>query len=866
MTNYQETSLWRRTLGEQVGEDSHKAPRARLREAYIEMRENVAVLAQEIPRDLPGLTVHDISHMDALWENADIILGEAYPLTPAEAFVLGGAILLHDTAMSLPAVGGVKELKAHPAWDTTLNHMAKRRGLYSENFDAQNPPADLQREAIPELLRTLHAEQAENLIDRAWKNPSNGETYHLLANTELRQAFAHTIGKIAHSHWWSIEKVEDCFANNTMGASLDLPQAWTVDTLKIAAILRVADACHLDSRRAPGFLYALRQPEGVSDIHWNFQNHLNQPRVVGDALDFTTMRPFSTAETEAWWLCFDTLNMAERVLSQTDALLADQRDESLRFKVRRIRNAETPSRLVRSVQIEGWEPIDTAIHISDVPDLVEKLGGKALYGNAPTVPLREMIQNAADAIRARAILDDADESDPRYAIHVTLREENGKHILEITDNGMGMSNAVIQNNLLNFGTSYWGSNIMRQEHPKLAEAEFTPTGRYGIGFFSIFMIAERITLTTRPYDQSAERTRVLEFSQGLDQRPVLRHGEQNERLKESGTRIRLELLQAPSTQGGLLNSYEITSTLHDVTRHMAPALDTSLHSTDADGRTETLVGGAWRTVTGHAFFDLLIAENDTYTDFEPFAANIQCITDKHGTVVGRGCIAPRFTGYSTIGGLHGGDLNGFAGVMAGTPSRVIRDNATPLADLSAVQTWAEDQRIRLVSMNLGDVDQCHISGDLIKIGVEPIGLKIVQTGDGSLDAEELVNWAEQRTEIHFADYFFSRSETGKKIEIAPSFIHFPIESYIYKWTSTIEHKKTAYTGTIGYGLCSISRAWGVPFDALHLFYDKIERHIIISGTVDGVAHKASVSTLRRAEVEAFSVQWEKDQNENKNAD
>ena len=48
---------------------------------------------------LPGLTLHDVTHLDALWETADLIAGDKYPLNPLEAFVFGSAVLLHDSAM-----------------------------------------------------------------------------------------------------------------------------------------------------------------------------------------------------------------------------------------------------------------------------------------------------------------------------------------------------------------------------------------------------------------------------------------------------------------------------------------------------------------------------------------------------------------------------------------------------------------------------------------------------------------------------------------------------------------------------------------------------------------------------------------------
>jgi hypothetical protein len=58
-------------------------------------------LAGEISQDLKHFTVHDITHIDALWQTADLIVGDDYPFTPTEAFVLGEAFLLHDLGLAL---------------------------------------------------------------------------------------------------------------------------------------------------------------------------------------------------------------------------------------------------------------------------------------------------------------------------------------------------------------------------------------------------------------------------------------------------------------------------------------------------------------------------------------------------------------------------------------------------------------------------------------------------------------------------------------------------------------------------------------------------------------------------------------------
>jgi hypothetical protein len=101
MDNYQLTGIWKNTLGRQCVENQLAINR--LKESFLSFRSNVIILANEISRSLPDYTVHDITHIDALWEMADCICGVDYDLNPVEGFILGGAFLLHDLAMSLAA-------------------------------------------------------------------------------------------------------------------------------------------------------------------------------------------------------------------------------------------------------------------------------------------------------------------------------------------------------------------------------------------------------------------------------------------------------------------------------------------------------------------------------------------------------------------------------------------------------------------------------------------------------------------------------------------------------------------------------------------------------------------------------------------
>lgn len=176
-----------------------------------------------------------------------------------------------------------------------------------------------------------------------------------------------------------------------LGAPAGFPSDWVVDLLKLACILRVADASHLDALRAPGFLRALRKPIGDSDNHWIFQEKLNQPMLEVGRLVYTSGSPFPIEDASSWWLCFDALRSADRELREVDALLSDT--DRHRLAARGVTGVEEPERLIRFIATKDWLPIDTRIKVSNVASLIRNLGGEQLYGDDKTVPLSSTLSD-----------------------------------------------------------------------------------------------------------------------------------------------------------------------------------------------------------------------------------------------------------------------------------------------------------------------------------------------------------------------------------------------------------------------------------------------------------------------------------------
>src|SRR5262249_43666315 len=158
---------------------------------------------------------------------ASLVCGDNVPINPAEAFVLGGAFLLHDLGMGLASYrDGVRSLENDPNFDD-LYITARTRLSRSDPFadDAELDRAT-HEQTIADLLRLRHAEQAERLVTTAFQT-SDGERFYLLGDPVLRHTFGSIIGRIARSHWSDVSELRGFEV--PLGSCVDHPAAWEVD-------------------------------------------------------------------------------------------------------------------------------------------------------------------------------------------------------------------------------------------------------------------------------------------------------------------------------------------------------------------------------------------------------------------------------------------------------------------------------------------------------------------------------------------------------------------------------------------------------------------------------------------------------------
>lgn len=114
--------------------------------------------------------------------------------------------------------------------------------------------------------------------------------------------------------------------------------------------------------------------------------------------------------------------------------------------------------------------------------------------------LREIISNASDAIDKLCYLSLTDDkvgmNRDDFRITITVDREN--RLLTVSDNGIGMDQEDLENNLgviANSGSFHFKGELAEQETQEAADI----IGQFGVGFYSAFMVADEITVVTKKY-------------------------------------------------------------------------------------------------------------------------------------------------------------------------------------------------------------------------------------------------------------------------------------------------------------------------------------------------------------------------------
>jgi len=484
-------------------------------------------------------------------------------LCDADAAVIIGATLLHDIAMHVHA-DGFKELirpdsrfqplpwfkedqEDHAAdrpWHELWDEYVREARRFSDQKLADIVGQESVRQGwrfhkltedigqwmnndrliVGEFIRRHHARLAHEIAIYGFPGLPAGSSESQFpaigkeAGHPLRR-LANLIGLAARSHGTSLRVCETYLKSSYHGTPRPMGSA----VLYPMALLRVADYLQIDRQRAPAVLLQLKNPQSpVSIQEWG--KHLavsdigpaNDPRgkIIRISADIKLELYIQLKELLAGLQ--QEMDHATAVLDENYGARADLGLNQLNLAIRRVY-----SNLNRADFRYSLPYIPERTGYTADPNLLTLLV-EPLYGKHPGVGVRELMQNAVDAVRELEAWSKTHGKDvaslelPEQEADVLIdfiKRENNSWFLRVSDKGIGMTGDTLQNYFLRAGASFRQSAVWAKEFldddgkPRVLRA-----GRFGVGAFAAFLLGPRFRLQTRHADAPSSMSYQLEAS------------------------------------------------------------------------------------------------------------------------------------------------------------------------------------------------------------------------------------------------------------------------------------------------------------------------------------------------------------------
>src|SRR4051794_25824530 len=228
-------------------------------------------------------------------------------------------------------------------------------------------------------------------------------------------------------------------------------------------------------------------------------------------------------------------------------------------------SSDTPSRQVLGFQTEVKQLLHLMAH--------------SLYGNKE-IFLRELVSNASDAgdkLRFEALADEAlFENDPDVKIRVSY--DAAARTITVSDNGIGMSRQEVIEQIGTIAKS--GTREFFQQLTADRAKDANLIGQFGVGFYSAFIVADRVTLLTRRAGAAADHGVKWE-SAG--------EGEYTVETIEKPTRGTDVILHLRPDEDELLSSWRLREILRKYSDHITVPILMKKESWDAGAKQQVIL-------------------------------------------------------------------------------------------------------------------------------------------------------------------------------------------------------------------------------------------------------------------------------------
>lgn len=470
-------------------------------------KEYIPKVQSVIVRTFPHYSLHDSSHSEAILNYIARVLGEdaIASLSCADLWLLLLASYYHDLGMAVFAkdietIFGdrtffdfVKECqtdKAHPLHPFALAYEVKHDGIYFKNIALDASTYDGARFLLAEFIRKRHA-------GRSGESVLKDSAIHL-AGDPIPERLIRLLGRICEMHTKGFDQLMTLPVKEVGLGTEDCHPRF------VAAMLRIGDLLDLDNNRFSDVLLKTL-PVIPRDSLLHKKKHLSIEHLRIDR-----------KSVEVWARCddYDVADITNQWLEMISEEFRRQRDV-WQDLVPDGFNAYLPSIGELKVDLEGFDTIDGKKRPGfeiDSSKAIEMLQGAGLYTN-PAQCMRELLQNAVDATyiaifqrdgETISSVDDFLAACKKEKIEVQIDKKGVKgdsviwHV-SIEDYGVGMGKEDI-----GFLTCTGSKNKEKLRLIEQMPEYMRPSGTFGIGFQSVFLMTEKVVMRTRKRDSSQE--------------------------------------------------------------------------------------------------------------------------------------------------------------------------------------------------------------------------------------------------------------------------------------------------------------------------------------------------------------------------
>ena len=437
--------------------------------------------AKTIRDTFPFYTLHDEVHIcNVMRLMAKLLDDRISSLTRDEAALLMMAACCHDIGMSYTE-GEKKELLNNK--DAVRRYLDKNPSEYMKAYAEGGEDPDLSDEIKMNFFRSIHHERIRELLQKKeWPRELRGR----IDKEDLI--------RVCRSHG---EEVSELTA---------LDPVHSLDRRFCAILLRLADILDFDDSRAPQAIYEYNEFDERTSYSEQFSEEEWEKHLSSSGFRFESVADRSYPYPLDYTAECRSIQIEQKIecyLDWVDREL-DNCSKVIRRFAGRWNDFVLPAKVERHIQSDGYLSGQYRITL-DQDQVMELFVGENLYSD-PAVFVRELIQNAIDAVRTRRQLDRSLPPDWTGQINIRTWSERGYHWFRIEDNGIGMTEDIIRNYFLKVGRSYYNSDEFRQEkHRCKADPDYTPVSQFGIGILSCFMgdkKTNRVEVSTKHFSEN----------------------------------------------------------------------------------------------------------------------------------------------------------------------------------------------------------------------------------------------------------------------------------------------------------------------------------------------------------------------------